>query len=110
MGLDGLYSVIQRHTKEEFEDLALEYGLHKKITYWDGEISTYLPLDKIGQALGIDLNIIPKSEYFLIRRLVQVQADIKEDDQYADDISQGIKTMAIVYKNKVKYSKIKERR
>jgi hypothetical protein len=110
MGLDGLYSVIQRHTKEDFEDLALEYGLHKKITYWDGEVDTYLPLDKIGQALGIDLNIIPKSEFFLIRRLVQVQTDIKPDDQYVDDISQGIKTLAVVYRNKVKYSKIKERR
>lgn len=110
MGLDGLYSVIQRHTAEEFEDLTTEYALRKKIEYWDGEIFTNLPLDKIGQALGIDLNIIPKSEFFLTRRLVQVQADIKEDDQYADDISQGIKTLAVVYRNKVKYSKIKERR
>lgn len=110
LGLEGLYSVIQRHTAEEFEDLILEYGLRQKITYYDGVIKTELPLDKIGQALEIDLNIMPESEFFLIRRLVQIQADIKEDDEYADDISQGIKTLAIVYRNKVKYSKIKERR
>jgi hypothetical protein len=110
LGLEGLYSVIQRHTAEEFEDLILEYGLRQKITYYDRAIKTELPLDKIGQALGIDLNIMPESEFFLIRRLVQIQADIKEDDEYADDISQGIKTLAIVYRNKVKYSKIKERR
>jgi len=110
LGLDGLYEVIERHTAEEFEDLITEYGLRKKISFWDGEVDTYLPLDKIGQALGIDLNIIPKSEFFLMRRLVQIQADIKQDDEYADDISQGIKTLAIVYRNKVKYSKIKERR
>lgn len=110
MGLDGLYDVIQRHTAEEFEDLILEYGLRQKITYYDGVIKTELPLDKIGQALGIDLNIMPESEFFLIRRLTQIQANIKEEDCYTDDISHGIKTLAIVYRNKVKYSKIKERR
>lgn len=110
MGLDGLYDVIKRHTEEEFEDLIIEYGLRKKITYNNGVIDTELPLDEIGQALGIDLNITPKSEFFLIRRLKQIQTDLRKDCDYVDDVSQGIKTFAIVYKNKIKYSKIKERR
>jgi hypothetical protein len=110
MGLDGLYDVIKRHTEEEFEDLIIEYGLRKKITWNNEVIETELPLDEIGQALGIDLNIIPKSEFFHIRQLKQVQTDLKKDCEYVDDVSKHIKTFAIVYKNKIKYSKIKERR
>ncbi len=109
MGFDGLYSVIQRHTKEEFEDLALEYGLFQKITVSSGEIITKLPLDRIGQALGIDLNILPKSAYFPCRRLEQIQANIGSKE-YHEDIDDGIKTLAVTYRGKVKYSKIKERR
>lgn len=110
LGLDGLYSVICRHDYEEFEDLIIKYNLRKKISYWDGDIHTNLPLDKIGQALGLDLNIIPKSEFKVCTRLEQIQADIKADDCFTDDISPEIKTLAITYKGKVKYSKIKERR
>ena len=109
MGLDGLYDVLQRHTADEFEDLIGKYALRKKIAYWDGEIDTYLPLDKIGEALGIDLNILPKSKFGVCARLEQIQEDIKSDDCCVDDISSDIRTLAIVYKNKVKYSKIKEK-
>ncbi len=109
MGLDGLYSVIQRHTAEEFEDLIAEYGLRKKITYWDGEIYTCLPLDRIGQAIGIDLNVIPKSEYIPCIRLEQIQTNIGSRE-FGNEIDDGIKTLAVVYRGKVKYSKIKEKR
>ena len=109
MGLDGLYDVIQRHTKEEFEDIALQYGLHRKISIWDREILTDLPLDKIGQALGLDLNILPKSAYFPCVRLEQIKADIGSKE-YNDELDTDIKTLAVVYRGKVKYSKIKERR
>ena len=109
MGLDGLYSVIQRHTKEEFEDLALQYDLHRKISVWDGEITTYLPLDRIGQALGLDLNILPKSNVFACRRLEQIKTDIGSKE-YNDEIDKDIRTLAITYRGKIKYSKIKEKR
>jgi hypothetical protein len=109
MGFDGLYSVIQRHTQEEFEDLALKYRLHRKISIWDREILTDLPLDDIGQALGIDLNILPKTAYFPCVRLEQIKADIGSKE-YNDKLDSDIKTLAVVYRNKVKYSKIKERR
>ena len=109
MGLDGLYSVIERHTKEDFEDLALQYCLHKKITVYNREIRTDLPLDRIGQALGIDLNILPKTAYFPCRRLEQIMSDVR-GKEYNDELDSNIKTLAVVYKNKVKYSKIKEKR
>ena len=109
LGLETLYSVICRHTAEEFEDLIAKYNLRKKIECWDGELCTYLPLDKIGQALGLDLKL-PESEFRVCTRLEQIQAKIKDDDCYSDDISPDIKTLAITYKGRVKYSKIKERR
>lgn len=109
MGLDGLYSVVQRHTKEEFEDLALQYGLHHKISIYNREFQTKLPLDRIGQALGVDLNILPKTAYFPCRRLEQIMTDVG-NKEYNDELDANIKTLAVVYKGKVKYSKIKERR
>jgi hypothetical protein len=70
---------------------------------------TDLPLDMIGQALELDLNILPKSAYFPCTRLEQIKADIGSKE-YNDELDSDIKTLAVVYRGKVKYSKIKERR
>lgn len=109
MGFDELYDVIQRHTKEDFEDITLKYKLHEKLYIWDTEIETDLPLKQIGQTLGIDLNIIPQTEYFPCVHLEQVKADIGNKEHHSE-LNDDIKTLAVVYKGKVKYSKIKERR
>lgn len=109
LGLDGLYQVIQRHSQSEFEDLIDKYKLRKKIYYEDGIIDTDLPLNRIGKALGLNLTL-PNQEFYEHTQLEQILVDITDNHYYADDINPDIKTLAIIYKGRAKYSKIKERR
>ena len=107
LGLEGLYEVIQRHKANEFEDLIEKYKLRRKIYYEDGILDTDLPLNKIGKLLGINLTL-PKEEFYEHTQLEQILADVTENHYYADDICPDIKTLAITYKNRVKYSIVKE--
>lgn len=109
LGLDGLYQVIQRHRQSEFEDLIDKYKLRKKIYCEDGIIDTDLPLNRIGKALGLNLKL-PNQEFYEHTQLEQILVDITDNHYYADDINPDIKTLAIIYKGRAKYSKIKERR
>lgn len=106
MGFDELYAVIKRHKQEEFEELTTKYGLNRKIVYVNGKIYTTLPLEQIGQALEIDIEL-PQKQMHACTYLQQVQADIKKDYICMEEMCRGIKTMAITYKNKAKYSKIR---
>ena len=108
LGFDDLYRVIKRHTEDDFVEIVAKYGLRGKITY-DGKLSTCLPLDRIGKELGIDIQL-PTEEFYVATRLEQYVCTVSSSQDFTDDISPDIKTLAFTYKDKAKYSKIKERR
>ena len=108
LGFNELYEVIKRHTEDEFAEVVAEYGLRGKIAY-EGKLSTNIPLEKISQELGIDIQL-PTDEYYVAVRLEQYTFNVTSSHDFTDDISPDIKTLAFTYKDKAKYSKIKERR
>lgn len=97
-----LYDVIKRHTKDEFEELIINYRMKAKIKMIDGELHTNLPLDRIGKTLGLTFTEMG-SKFFRWKILEQKTAKITTQESL-EDINKNIKTLAFTYKNQVKYS------
>ena len=111
LGFRELYNVIKRHTKEEFYDIVAKYGLNADITCEEGELRSRLNLNRIGKKLDLDI-VLPEEEFEIIEELEVIEEDLKIYQNSLDDVSVDIKTAALTYKNKIRYSKVrrKERR
>lgn len=105
LGFKELYDVIKRHKSYEFYDLIAEYGLNADINYKNGHLKTNLRLKEIGKLLELDLEL-PTETYTIIEKLDVIEEDVKSYHNCIEDVSINVKTLALTYKNKMRYSKV----
>ena len=105
-----LYDVMERHDISEFYDLIDKYKLNDTIIMKDGRLHTKLDLKKIGELLGLVLEL-PDDSFLLWKEyeIRQGRIDAGYIDSYSY-IANNIFTLAFTFKNCVRYSKEKERR
>ena len=105
LGFYGLYDVIKRHKKDEFYDIISKYGLNSDIVCTNGKLKTNLRLDEIGKLLELDLNL-PGDTYEIIEELDIVETDVMDYHKSTNDVCVRTKTLALTFKNKMRYSKV----
>ena len=103
MGFNGLYDVLNRHSKGEFYGLISKYGLNEDIYYKNGHLHTNLKLKEIGELLGLDLEL-PSEMYSIIEELDIIEETVEDYHTTADDVDRELKTLALTYKNQMRYS------
>ena len=104
LGLDDLYDVIWRHKSYEFYNVMKKYKLNSKIEY-DNGLKTDMDLSVIGKLLGVEITL-PTDEFFVYKEFEVIEDDVSEwDDIYT---YRNAFSLALTYKNKVRYSKEKE--
>lgn len=108
LGMEELHQVLQRHTIDEFEEVAIEFGMKAKITYESGAVKSRLDIERIGKEIGLSLDILEDDYFSLIQ-----EYDIYEQKVWKErellDVGVGIVTLAFTYKNKIRYSKKKRK-
>lgn len=104
-----LYDVMERHDISEFYNLIDKYKLNDTITMKDGKLHTKLNLKKIGELLGIELELPDDS--FLLWKEYEIRQE-KINEEYictTKDIANNIFTLAFTFRNSVRYSKVKQK-
>lgn len=103
-GMEELYKVQERHTYEEFEEIRIKYETMRKIIFKDGKLNTLLDFDRIGEVLGIELNVLEDDTFVLWTKY-----EIVEKKTYGmrkvSDISKDIFSLAFTFKNSVRFSR-----
>lgn len=102
LGFYRLYDVIKRHSKEEFDNLIGEYGLNAEIKCVNGKLETRLDLDRIGHFLGLDLSL-PDIKLESVMDFSIYQQNIC-GHMSSDYIHDDLFTLALTYRNKLRYS------
>ena len=102
--MEELYKVQERHTYEEFEEVRIKYATMRKITFKDGKLHTQLDFDKIGKALGLNLDIIEDDNFILWTKYKMLDKKISKETKVSD-ISDDIFSLAFTFRNNVRYSK-----
>jgi hypothetical protein len=108
LGFTELYDLMNRKTYDDFYELTWQYGLNNKLNYEDGKIHTRLDIDEIGELLGIELNVLEDDVFVLWKEYEICDEDIRYYHRSCRDISTKAFTLAFTFKNKARYSKIKE--
>ena len=103
-----LYDVMERHKIGEFYDIMEKYKIKDIITMKDGKLHTNLDLKKIGELLGIDLEL-PGDSFLLWKEYEIMHEKIEDYIQTTRDIANNIFTLAFTYKDSVRYSKVKQK-
>ena len=103
-GLDELYKIEQRHTEEEFIEVKIKYETERKITFADGKLHTLLDFERIGAALGLELNIIEDDTFDVWTKYEIIEKKICKETKVSD-ISDDIFSLAFTYRNRVRFSK-----
>ena len=100
--LDELKDVIDRHTESEFYELIEKYKLNSKIEMDEkGYIHTDLPLDEIGNMLGLDLCLpLDKFEQWKEYQIVHKNVYGFYNYPYRSETF----TMAFTYKDTIRFS------
>lgn len=106
MGLNELYNVIKRHNRSEFYDIIAKYGLNADIVCKNGKLSSRLRLKEIGDLLGLELSI-PSDTFEIEEELEIIEEKIKSYYSSVDDVDRTLKTLAITFKNNMRYSREK---
>lgn len=102
--MEELYKVQERHTYEEFEDVKIKYGIKESIYLEDGKLRTGLDIDLIGEALGIELNVVEDDVFILRTKYKTIEYKIFIEKKVSD-ISDDIFSLAFTYRNSVRFSK-----
>ena len=102
-GMEELYKVQERHTYEEFEDIKNKYGIKKSIVLENGKLRTELDFDVIGEALGIELNVVEDDEFILWTKYKMIDKKVYGVKRVSD-ISKDIFSLAFTFANSVRYS------
>lgn len=105
MGFKELYDVIKRHKMSEFYDVIAEYGLNADIICNDGKLNSRLRLKEIGKLLELELHI-PEETFEVIEELDIIDEKVESYHNCIENVSKDIKTLALTYKNKMRYSRI----
>lgn len=103
-GMEELYKVEQRHTQDEFTEVLIKYETNRKITFADGKLYTLLDFDKIGKALGLELNVLEDDEFVLWTKY-QIEEKKITRERKVSDISKDIFSLAFTYRSSVRYSR-----
>ena len=104
MGLTGLYDLLQSHARQDFERIAITYGLKAAITLdSDGRLKSDIDLIGISKAIGIDIQL-PKDRFNKVKNYDSKQATLPDDDFITAKEDGQIISMALTRKNTVKYS------
>lgn len=103
MGFNELYDVIKRHKQYEFDRIIDKYGLNADILCNDGRLRSKLRLTEIGKLLGLDLSL-PTETFEVEEELDIVEEDVEDYHTCSDDVSISVKTLALTFKNKMRYS------
>jgi hypothetical protein len=107
LGFDELYEVIKRHKEKDFYKYIEVFGLNEDIICKDGKLSSSkLKLKQIGILLGLDLSL-PTDTYEVEEELELIKEDMPEYYSSLSDVSLFVFTLALPFKNKIIYSKIK---
>lgn len=101
-----LYDVMERHEMGEFYDLIDKYKLNDEITIDKNGLHTKMDLKKIGELLGIEIEL-PDDSFLLWKEYEIMQEKIEDYIHTARDIANNIFTLAFTYRNNVRYSKVK---
>lgn len=109
LGLDELYRVQQRHTEDEFAELKIKYETERKITYGGGKLNTLLDVDRIGDTLGIKLDVLEDDRFILCNKFKICERTITRE-QKVSDISSDIFSLAFTYRNKVRFSVMQDKK
>lgn len=104
LGFEELYDVLDRHEAYEFYNIIKKYKLNSEITYKNGILKTDLNLSVISKLLGIEITL-PTDEFFCYKNFEIIEDDIDEYEDRASGIDKNIFSLALTYKNKVRYSK-----
>ena len=104
-GMEELYKVQERHTYEEFQEIKNKYNINKPITWGeDGKLHTELDIDVIGEALGIELNVVEDDEFILWTKYKIINNNVYGIKKVSDISKKDIFSLAFTYSNKVRYS------
>lgn len=103
LGFLDLYNVIKRHNKGEFYALIGKYGLNEDIICKNGHLNSKLKLKEIGELLGLDLEL-PTDMFEVIEEFDLIEEDVEEYHTCTDDVSRDVRTLALTFKNKMRYS------
>ena len=103
-GFEELYKVQQRHTQDEFIDIRIKFETERKITHNDGKLHTLLDFDRIGEALGLELNVLEDDTFNLWTKYQIVEKKIFKEKKVSD-ISDDIFSLAFTYRNSVRFSR-----
>jgi hypothetical protein len=103
-----LYDVMERHDISEFYSMIEKYNLNETITIKDGKLHTNLDLKKIGELLGVDIEL-PGDSFLLWKEYEIMQEKINDYIQTSRDIANNIFTLAFTFRNSVRYSKVKQK-
>lgn len=107
-GYTELMEVMQRHTEREFESLIRKYKL-KELIYMDGgKLKTVMNLKKIGELLGIELEM-PDDSFLVWKEFEVVTEELARWQKQTEDLGRNLFTLAFTYKNKARFSREKER-
>ena len=103
-GLEELYKVQERHTYDEFKEVQIKYGANANIAFADGRLHTMLDIDRISEALGVELNILEDDRFFLWTKYKIVEKRIF-GERKVSEVSDDIFSLAFTYSRKVRFSK-----
>lgn len=103
LGFEELYNVIKRHKADEFYDVIGKYGLSADIVCKNAHLNTRLRLDEIGRLLGLELEL-PEDMFTIIEELDIIEARVLPGCDTIETLCPAAKTLALTYKNKVRYS------
>lgn len=99
--LDELIEVLERHTKQEFEDLNYKYNLKSKIYLGeDKQLHTRIKLDKLGELFPKLSFVLPKNKFIKKHDFKIVQSS------YLQHTEDKIFSCARTYRNALRYSVI----
>lgn len=103
-GMEELYKVQERHTYEEFEDVRNKFETNRKIKFEDSKLHTRLDIDRIGEALGINLDVL-EDDWFILWTKYKILEKKINRERKVSDISKDIFSLAFTYRNSVRYSR-----
>ena len=106
LGFEELYDVILRHDINEFYGTINKYRLNESIYIKDGKLKTKLNLKKIGELLGVDLQLPDDSCLLWKKYKIRTEKIIEGKIFTTDQIEEDIFSLAFTYKDNARYSKV----
>lgn len=103
LGYDRLIDILKKHDNDYFYNIIKKYKLNGSIRMnKDGYLTTDIELDKISLLFSFDIHL-PQEKFYIDAEFKQYTKNLT-NEKTKDDIVDKIFSLALTYKNAVKYS------